>query len=145
MSSAHDLAPKLGMTGVIATLTSFLGLTGWLWILWLITLVTDHFTGTIAACRAGAWSSYEARRGIWGKFASMIVVLVTAVLDFVIVEVLSLYTLPFEYPLRLSPIVLAWYILTELGSIIENADRLGAKLPPFLLRWIKQAKAKLPE
>jgi phage-related holin len=32
----------------------------------------------------------------------------------------------------LCPVVVAWYILTELGSIIENAGKLGAPIPPFL-------------
>lgn len=30
----------------------------------------------------------------------------------------------------LTPIVLTWYITTELGSILENAAEMGAPVPP---------------
>ena len=32
----------------------------------------------------------------------------------------------------LTPIVLTWYITTELGSILENAAEMGAPVPPVL-------------
>ena len=134
---------KICITGILASLAAFLGVTGWLWLLWVLCLLVDYFTGTVAACRARAWSSDIAQAGIWGKLGSMIVVLVTAALDFVIGQVLGSYALPFSYTMLLCPIVLAWYILTEVGSILENAARLGAQLPPFLVRWLKRAVVKL--
>ena len=33
-------------------------------------------------------------------------------------------------------LVLAWYILTELGSILENAVRLGARVPKWLTKFL---------
>jgi len=67
----------------------------------------------------------------------MLVVLVTAALDFVLGQAInSFHFLPFAYTMLLSPIVLAWYILTEIGSILENAARMGSRTPPFLDRWI---------
>ena len=41
----------------------------------------------------------------------------------------------------LFPLVTAWYLLTELGSIVENAGKLGAPMPAFL----KKAVAALRE
>ena len=32
--------------------------------------------------------------------------------------------------------VLAWYVITELGSIVENAAKLGAPVPPWLVRFL---------
>ena len=32
----------------------------------------------------------------------------------------------------LTPVVLTWYIATELGSILENAAEMGAPVPPVL-------------
>jgi len=128
---------KICVTGIVAVLTAIWGWCGWLWLLWIFCLVIDHFAGTIAACRAGEWSSAAARSGIWGKLGSMLVVLVTIALDFVIGQAIAHYAfLPFRYSMLLSPVVLAWYILTEVGSILENAARLGAPLPPFLVKWI---------
>jgi phage-related holin len=35
------------------------------------------------------------------------------------------------------PLVLAWYIITELGSILENAVKMGAKVPVWLVNLLK--------
>jgi len=137
--------PKVAATGIIAVLTAFWGWCGWLWLFWIFCMAADYLTGTIAACRVGTWSSDAARRGISGKLGSVVVVLVTAALDFVMGQVVNSYALPFTYGAVLSPIVLAWYVLTEIGSILENASRLGAPLPPFLLRWIAKAAARLED
>ena len=72
-------------------------------------------------------------------------VLVTAALDFVVGQVINTYALPFSYPMLLSSVVLAWYVLTEIGSILENAARLGARLPNFLVRWIAVLERKVGE
>ena len=48
--------------------------------------------------------------------------------------------LPVEYTVLLLPMVLVWYILTELGSILENAAAMGAPVPEFLIRILANAK-----
>lgn len=45
--------------------------------------------------------------------------------------------LPFEYSSLVGPIVLVWYIVAELGSIVENAGKLGAPIPKFLVKAIQ--------
>jgi len=32
----------------------------------------------------------------------------------------------------LCPLAIIWYLLTELGSIIENAGKMGAPIPGFI-------------
>ena len=44
--------------------------------------------------------------------------------------------LPFEYNVLLCPLVIAWYIITEAGSIVENAGKLGAPVPKRLRKAI---------
>ena len=140
------MAARVCLTGIVAALTTFWGWCGWLWMLWVLCLVADYFTGTVVACKTGKWCSQVARVGIWGKLGSMIVVLVTAALDFVLGRVLnSFHALPFTYTMLLAPIVLSWYILTELGSILENAGKMGAKIPPFLTKWIAVLKQQIAE
>jgi phage-related holin len=39
-----------------------------------------------------------------------------------------------------TPVVLTWYIITELGSIIENAGKMGAPVPEWLKKSLKQYK-----
>ena len=70
------------------------------------------------------------------------VVLVSMLTDFVIL--LALENLPVEavrihWPMVLFPMVTMWYILTELGSIIENAIELGANVPEWLPKILNAA------
>lgn len=58
-------------------------------------------------------------------------VLTDIFLGLVINHVLGLQ-LPFDYDMLLTPVVLTWYIATELGSILENAAEMGAPVPPVL-------------
>ena len=48
-------------------------------------------------------------------------------------------TMPISYSVLVCPLVLVWYILTEVGSIIENAGKMGAEIPP----WLRKAVAAL--
>ena len=41
-----------------------------------------------------------------------------------------------DYGCVITPIVAAWYIFTELGSVIENAAKLGAPMPKFLKKLV---------
>ena len=40
------------------------------------------------------------------------------------------------------PVVLVWYIFTELGSIAENAAAMGAPVPEWLLKLLAEGKEK---
>ena len=45
-----------------------------------------------------------------------------------------------EYTVLLCPLVLVWYIVTELGSVVEIAGKLGAPVPGALLRFMNRAQ-----
>lgn len=49
-------------------------------------------------------------------------------------------TLPFNYTVMIGPLVVVWYILGELGSLVEHAVSMGAKRPAWLLRLLKAGK-----
>ena len=49
--------------------------------------------------------------------------------------------LPFTYTVIICPLVVTWYLLMELGSILENVGRMGAPLPEFLKKMIAVLKA----
>lgn len=135
---------KIGVAGVVGAIGALLGATGWLWACWVLFLAVDYVTGTVVACRGGRWSSVEARAGVWGKLSCMLVMLVTVVLDVLMGAIVAyIPALPIVYTAWLSPIVLAWYILTEVGSILENLGTLGVKLPPFLVRWVAVLQKKV--
>ena len=98
-------------------------------------------SGSAAAASRGAWSSAAARAGIWHKAGMVVVVLVCALTDAVLaVAVANLPGLGFEVNGVVLPVVLVWYIFTELGSIAENAAAMGAPVPGWLVRILAQGK-----
>ena len=50
-SKAMEL--KAAVSAVLACMTAFWGWTGWLVIVWLITMILDYATGSWARCRPG--------------------------------------------------------------------------------------------
>ena len=97
---------------------------------------------TSAACGALelACVVFYVAGGGWRSLA----VLAAGVLDLVIgllMDNVPGIALPFEYNVFFCALVVVWYILTELGSIIENAGALGAPVPG----WMKSAIAALQD
>ncbi|WP_050697631.1 phage holin family protein [Anaeromassilibacillus senegalensis] len=137
---------KATITAACAALSAWLGWFGWLVIAWAACMVVDYITGSAAACRAGEWSSAVARDGIWHKTGAIVAVVAAVLTDWMIglvVNNIPAVILPWDYTVLLCPVVLAWYILTELGSIVENAGKLGAPVPAFLARIIAACKGSV--
>lgn len=140
------LAMKMWIVGICTAFTAAFGWVGWLMVAFVLCMVVDYITGSCAAAKAGQWSSHAARDGLWHKAGMIAGVLVAAGLDFVIHLLLThipAIALPFEYKTLVAPIVVCWYILTELGSIVENAAALGAPIPSFLRKALEVLTAKL--
>ena len=131
---------KAALAAVLGCLTALWGWFGWLVLAWIGCMVLDYITGSAAALKAGQWSSAVAREGLWHKLGSVVAVLVAAILDGVVrlvLEHVPMLELPFDYTVFVSVLVLVWYIITELGSIIENAANLGAPMPPWLAKMLQ--------
>ena len=137
---------KAAIASICAALTALWGWFGWLVILWIFCMVADYATVSAAALKQGKWSSSAAREGIWHKMGAVVVVVIAAVLDAVIRAIIvhfPIITLPFDYSILLCPLVVVWLILTELGSLAENAGALGAKIPGFLRKAIEALNDKV--
>lgn len=143
------MALKAAISAVLAGMTAFWGWTGWLVVIWLVAMVLDYATGSWAALSTGTWDSAVARAGLWHKLGSIVAMLVALLLDVALAEIVNYgdlgFELPFEYKSAFLPLVAIWYIVTELGSIIENAARLGAPVPKFLISSLKKLKEKADE
>lgn len=130
---------KAAITGILAGISAWLGWLGWLTVAFVMCMSVDWITGSAVAVKAGEWNSKTGREGLWHKTGSIIAVIVSALLDVVIGTVINnipSITLSFSYTVLLCPIVIVWYILTEMGSIIENVGKMGAPVPKFLKRAI---------
>ena len=140
------LAVKAAIVGIFGAFGAAFGWLGWLVLAWIGCMVVDYISGSSAAMKAGQWSSAQARAGIWHKAGMIVVVIVAAVADNVLsLVVASIPGISIEYTVLLLPMVLVWYILTELGSILENAAAMGSDVPPFLIRILASAKEKVEE
>ena len=141
MEEEIDLNALLGLLGFAAgILTGLWGWMGWLVIGWVVCMLLDWISGSMAAAKDGNWDSATARAGIWHKAGMVIVVMVTAIADLVLSVVLSQLPISFKYPGMICPIVLVWYIVSELGSITENALAMGAPVPEWLTRLLKASR-----
>lgn len=144
----HINSFKAAVAALCAALTALWGWFGWVVIVWIVFMIIDYATGSAAALRAGEWSSKAARDGIWHKLGSVVAVIVAAMLDTVIGHLLGNVPgveLPFTYTVLLCPLVVIWYILTEAGSIIENAGALGAPIPAWLTKMIAALESKVDQ
>ena len=145
--SAPDRASQIkgAVAAVLAFLTALWGWLGWAVLIWLVCLLLDYVSGTAAARRSGDWSSAAARDGLWHKLGEIFAVAVAALCDVAlgVVTGMASVPLPFELGALVTPLVLLWYTITELGSILENAGKLGAKYPEWLRRMLRQYRDSL--
>ena len=140
---------KAAFTLVITFLTGLWGWTGWAIAIFIVAMFTDYITGTLAARANGEWSSAIARQGLWHKLGEITALLVAALCDIAIQVILNSAAAPIlgniQYKHYITLIVAIWYTFTELGSIIENAGKLGAPIPEWLKKGIAMLKAKADE
>ena len=127
-------------TAIVAAFTAmgaFLGWKGIMLISWVACMALDYLTGTMAACREHSWSSAAARDGLWHKGGMIAVIIVAAIADWIMVVIAQYVPIGIAWPGIILPLVLAWYIITELGSILENAVKMGANVPGWLVKLLK--------
>ena len=135
---------KAFFTAIIAFLTALWGWLGWAVVLMIGAMALDYITGTLAARAHGEWSSKLAREGLWHKLGEIVALLVAALCDIAIEIILHSSAAPildgWDYGHYLTLIVALWYLFTEVGSILENAKKLGAPIPDWLIKgadWLK--------
>lgn len=100
---------------------------------WLfVFVVVDYLTGTLAACKTGEWCSQVGAKGLFKKAFIFLIVALSHGID---------VTTQSDF---LRNAAIAAYAVNELGSTLENLDRLGftGLIPEFLRRALKQIKSK---
>ena len=136
---------KSTLTAFFAALAAFLGWRTVMVLIWLVLMCLDYLSGSLAARSRGEWKSAAARAGIFHKAGMVLVVLVSMAADFVMV--LFAANIPGEllisWPVVIFPAVTVWYILTEIGSIIENAISMGARVPNWLPKLLNATVSAL--
>ena len=137
---------KAFFTAIIAFLTALWGWLGWAVVLMIGAMALDYVTGTIAAKAHGEWTSAIAREGLWHKLGEIIALLVAALCDIALAVILHTAAAPLfgdlEYGHYITLIVALWYLFTEIGSLLENARKLGAPIPEWLITGANTLKGK---
>ena len=122
---------KAAVAAACGAFTAVFGWLGWLVLAWGACMALDWASGSAAAARAG----------IWHKAGMVVVVLVSALTDGVLgMAVANLPGLGLQPNGVVLPVVLVWYIFTELGSIAENAAAMGAPVPAWLVKLLAEGK-----
>ena len=142
--SDNLVALKATIAAAFTALGAFLGWKGIMGLVWVAAMALDYISGTAAAMKVGEWCSANARQGLWHKGGMIVVVIVAAIADAIMAVICANVPIGLAWPNVVLPLVLAWYIITELGSILENAVKMGANVPSWLVRMLK-ASAKVVE
>lgn len=136
---------KAFLTAILAFCTALWGWLGWAVIILIACMALDWITGSWAARSRGEWSSSVARAGLWHKLGEIVALLVAALCDIAVQVILNSAAADllkgWTYGNYMTLLVAVWYIFTELGSIVENADKLGAKVP----KWLKKGIAAIQQ
>lgn len=136
------LVIKGAIAAVAGMYSAAFGVVGCLALAWVACMAVDYISGSAAACKNGEWSSAVAREGIYHKGGMFLVVIVAAITDTAVrMAVESIPNIGINYKALVLPVVLVWYIFTELGSIVENASDMGANVPEKLVKLLAAGKA----
>ena len=134
---------KAAAAGVIAIFTALWGWFGWVVLAWVALMLADWLGGSAVAAKAGCWSSAKMREGAWHKGGMILVVAIALVADWLIATIITHVpgiSLPFTYSVLLGPLVIVWYVIGELGSLLEHAVNLGAPVPSWLMEMLEAGK-----
>ena len=134
---------KVAITAFFTAIGTVLGWQGIMAVVWVTAMLIDYISGTCAAMKAGEWCSKTAREGLWHKGGMIVVVVVAAFADLILGIICEHLPLGFAWTSIVLPLVLAWYIVTEMGSIIENAVKMGATVPQWLVKLLKASIKKI--
>ena len=139
---AQDI--KGAIVAAIAVLTAIWGWLGWAILLLACAMLVDYITGSAAAKAKGEWSSDIAREGLRHKLGEIVAVGAAGFCDLgvrVVLQAADVQPIFSEvaWPDCFTLIVTLWYFFTEVGSIVENAGKLGAPIP----KWLKKGVAVL--
>ena len=115
-------------------------------------MVVDYVSGMIASAVEAidhpdddqyGWSSKKGAKGIAKKVAYLCVIAVSMVIDYIVISTSGVLGVSLPTNTMLSLLVSVWYLLNEALSIIENAGRIGAPVPGWLMKYIAVLKNKI--
>lgn len=117
-------------------------------------MVADQISGMLASKKEAleypdnpdyGWSSKKWRLGVFKKCGYILAVCSAMVVDFLIIKISEYIGVQVPASTLFGLLVIVWFILNEILSIIENAGRLGAAVPEFFQKILVVLKTKVEE
>lgn len=152
MKKEQYYAVQAACSAAIAWLSDKLGILFPVLVVFIALMVADQISGMLASKREAldhpgdtnyGWSSTKWRKGIYKKFGYILTVAVGLVVDFIVFRVAAEMGISIKINTLFGLLVIVWFILNESLSILENAQRMGAELPQFLVEVLEVTRNKV--
>lgn len=110
-------------------------------IILIIAMVLDYISGIIKSYETNTLSSKIGAKGIIKKFSYFLVIVISFIIDFILCNY-TLNEINLYYPI-VSEIIIAWFVINEVISILENVSEIGVPLPKFIINITSHLKNNL--
>ena len=110
-------------------------------IILIIAMVLDYISGIIKSYETNTLSSKVGAKGIIKKFSYFLVIVISFIIDFILCNY-TLNEINLYYPI-VSEIIIAWFVINEIISILENVSEIGVPLPKFIINITSHLKNNL--
>ena len=104
-----------------------------------LVMLIDYITGVHAAYVKHELSSRTGILGILKKLSYLAMVAVACVIDYILAEVGAQVGVVVSVQF-VALLVIFWLIVNELISILENVDKIGGPVPPFVVKLLYRLK-----
>lgn len=142
------------ISAAVAYVSGKFGILVPLMMLLIVMMVIDYITGMVAAMTEAVehpgdptlgWSSKKGFAGIVKKVAIFAVITVAIALDYLIAVAAQQLGMAPPQMAIFGLLIVVWFLLNEMLSIVENAGRIGAPVPDWLAKYIAVLKDKIDE
>ncbi|MBO7668764.1 MAG: phage holin family protein [Firmicutes bacterium] len=135
---------KLSLAAFLAALMTYMGQIIVPVLILVGVMLLDYLTGVHAAFVRHELSSRAGLIGILKKLSYLAMVAVACVIDYLIATVGAQLGTVIAVQF-VGQLVVFWLILNELISILENVQKIGGPVPPFVAKLLQHLRGKVEE
>lgn len=123
-------------------------------ILLIFLMAVDYISGMLASKKEAiehpndkkyGWSSKKSIIGIYKKVGYVITILAAISTDYIIYELVGEIGIDYQGKTIFGLLVVVWFLINEILSILENTGRMGAILPTFLKNILSELKKEVDQ
>jgi toxin secretion/phage lysis holin len=135
---------KLSLAAFMAALMTYMGQIIVPVLILCLVMLLDYLTGVHAAFVRHELSSRTGLIGILKKLSYLAMVAVACVIDYLVATVGAQLGTVIAVQF-VGQLVVFWLILNELISILENVQKVGGPVPPFVAKLLQHLRGKVEE